>query len=332
MNTQHNLLVSVIIPTYNRANFVVEAIESVLAQTYKNFEIIVVDDGSTDGTEKTLEPYRDRIVYIYQENQGPAAARNAGIRRATGQYIAFLDSDDLWMRDKLELQVEYLDEHPDYGLIHTNFERWELCNGEVVQVRLGYRYPIPTGYIHRYMFMGGAVLIPTVLLRKECFHKVGYFSEDLWYYENFDLCLRISRYYKIGFIDKALVTIRLHGANFSQSYSRSKGAMSYIHVLRNHLMKYPEIVEEIGNQRVKRRLSEPWFDHAHESFVTGDFSEARKYLRKAIASCPDRWSYYIYYLASLFPPSMIKGLRRLKRSIRRVRRAPSVARMGGQEG
>lgn len=103
--------VSVIIPTYNRASFVIKAIESVLAQSFNDYEIIVIDDGSTDNTKEVLEPYRGRIQYIHQENSGVSAARNAGIRLAKGDWIAFLDSDDEWMRDYLAKQVRCMDEN-----------------------------------------------------------------------------------------------------------------------------------------------------------------------------------------------------------------------------
>src|SRR5438445_9254645 len=110
-------LVSVVIATYNYGRFVTQAVESVLAQTYVNIEIIVVDDGSDDDTREQLAPYGDRIRYIYQENQSVAAARNTGIRAATGDLIAFLDADDVWHPHKLELQMHYLADHPAVALV-----------------------------------------------------------------------------------------------------------------------------------------------------------------------------------------------------------------------
>ncbi len=108
--------VSVIIPTYNRAHFLCEALDSALSQTFKDFEIIIVDDGSTDNTKQVLEKYGSRIYYIYQENKGRAEARNTGIRRAKGEHIAFLDDDDIWLPNKLEKQVFFLDARPDIGI------------------------------------------------------------------------------------------------------------------------------------------------------------------------------------------------------------------------
>ena len=113
--------ISVIIPTYNYANYVRDAVESVLNQSYKEFEIIVVDDGSTDGTKKVLEPLKNRIRYIYQENRGLPSAYNTGIKASKGEYIAFLDSDDLWLPEKLKLQKKYFDDNPAVGMV--------ICNG-----------------------------------------------------------------------------------------------------------------------------------------------------------------------------------------------------------
>jgi glycosyltransferase involved in cell wall biosynthesis len=113
--------VSVLIPTYNRRQYVVDAVRSVLAQDYDNLEIVVVDDGSTDGTESALAPYRSSIRYIRTENQGPAMARNTGMLAARGDYVAWLDSDDLYYPFKIRLQAQLLDDHPDIGMVYTEF-------------------------------------------------------------------------------------------------------------------------------------------------------------------------------------------------------------------
>ena len=117
--------VSVIIPAYNASDYIAAAINSVLRQTFKDYEIIVVNDGSTDNTVDVLKPFMSRIRYIYQDNKGEKGAKNTGIKLAEGEYIALLDSDDLWMEDKLERQVPILDESgPEVGIIHTDY--WSL--------------------------------------------------------------------------------------------------------------------------------------------------------------------------------------------------------------
>src|SRR3954471_2818785 len=114
-------LVSVVIPTYNRASLIAESLDSVFAQTYPRLEVIVIDDGSTDGTENAVAPYLDRIIYVRQKNQGLAGARNAGFAKASGEYIAWLDSDDLWNPEKTALQLAYLRKRPDTVCIASDF-------------------------------------------------------------------------------------------------------------------------------------------------------------------------------------------------------------------
>ena len=114
-------MVSVIIPVYNSERYISEAVESVLNQTYRNLQVIVINDGSTDGTERALEPYMDHINYFFQENRGVAAARNVGIRSSRGRHIAFLDSDDIWMPEKLENQVSYMIGHPEFKFLYSDF-------------------------------------------------------------------------------------------------------------------------------------------------------------------------------------------------------------------
>lgn len=126
------MTVSVIIPTYNRAKLLVEAVESVLRQTYRDFEIIVVDDGSTDDTEERIQKYSDRLVYIKQQNAGVNVARNRALSAAKGEYIALLDNDDLWFENKLEIQVKLLDQHQDAGFLFSDFMIRKDTTGEVI--------------------------------------------------------------------------------------------------------------------------------------------------------------------------------------------------------
>ena len=134
--------VSVIIPAYNGELYISDAIESVLAQTYRDYEIIVVDDGSTDDTSKIVQAYGDRVHYIYQENQGVAAARNQGIKVSTGKYIAFLDQDDFFLEDKLSEQVSCLKLHPAAGMIHSGWQRVNYCGEALGKVEPWHQAPI----------------------------------------------------------------------------------------------------------------------------------------------------------------------------------------------
>ena len=134
-------VVSVIIPTYNHAMYIERTLESVFQQTYKNYEIIVIDDGSTDNTQEVIKSYENKITYICKENEGTAKSRNLGLKIAKGKYVAFLDSDDLWMPQKLELQVTLLDKNIDIGLVCTDFEIF--CENEegikIIEKRINLR-------------------------------------------------------------------------------------------------------------------------------------------------------------------------------------------------
>jgi len=217
MEMKHDPFVSVIIPNYNNAKFITEAIDSVLAQTYKNYEIIVVDDGSTDGTREVLEPYikKKQIRYVYQKNKKQAVARNNGIKYAKGELIAFLDADDLWFPKKLELQVP-LFKNKEVGLIY----------GDILLLRDESTKPsnhtdaFDKGNIFNKLLMGNFICTSTTIIRKECFDKVGLFKEGMDYFgvEDYHMWLRISYYFKVDYVSDVLLKYRLHDDNTSKDY------------------------------------------------------------------------------------------------------------------
>lgn len=172
--------VSVIIPTYNRAKFVTKAIDSVLAQTYSDYEIIVVDDGSTDNTREVLGPYMDKIIYIYQENAGVSAARNTGIRVASGQWIAFLDSDDIWFPDKLSCQMEYIN-RVGAKLCFTNavVEEPELLQQDDQNKCFAKRWEMFTEPFDLMLDDFRRPYLPTMVIERSLLDRVGYFDENL---------------------------------------------------------------------------------------------------------------------------------------------------------
>lgn len=212
MNNLYKYKVSVIIPTYNRADLLPMTVESVFAQTYKNYEIIIVDDGSTDNTKEIVEPYlsKSNIRYFYQENRKQASARNNGIRNSEGEYIAFLDSDDLWHPEKLDLQVKVLEEHPEVGLVYSNQSllQEDSSKDEV-------RYPpgvLKSGNIFKDLLIRKFYCSTSgLLVRKSVLDDVGFFDESLRNaLEDWELSLRISKKYKAFCVDKPLFKRRLH--------------------------------------------------------------------------------------------------------------------------
>jgi len=208
-----NPFFSVIIPTYNRKDFLKIALDSVLNQTFINYEIIVVDDGSTDDTERiVMEIKNEKINYIYQKNQGPASARNKGIKKARGQFICFLDSDDRFCQEKLATTYEYIKKYPEYAIFHTD-EIW-YRNGCLLSEKKHHRKP--SGKTFGQALKLCCISPSTVAIEKGVFQEIGYFDEQLPACEDYDLFLRISAQYPILLIPVAL-TIKQGGHNDQQS-------------------------------------------------------------------------------------------------------------------
>ena len=204
MSTSRRPTISVIIPTFNRGWIIRDAIDSVLAQTYTSYELIVVDDGSTDRTPAILHSYGDRLRLIGQVNRGVSAARNRGIVASTGRLIAFLDSDDLWLPDKLAVQAAFF-EHNRSALICQTEELW-IRNG--MRVNPKNRHRKPSGHIFKASLALCLVSPSAVMVRRELIDKVGLFDETLPACEDYDLWLRVSCRIPIHLIDKPLTVKR----------------------------------------------------------------------------------------------------------------------------
>jgi glycosyltransferase involved in cell wall biosynthesis len=196
--------VSVIIPTYNRAGIIAEAVDSVLAQDYKDFELIVVDDGSTDNTSEVMARYGDDVRVLFQENKGVSAARNRGITEASGKLIAFLDSDDLWLPQKLSTQVEFFSQRPD-ALICQTEEVW-LRNG--IRINPKHRHKKPSGMIFEPSLKLCLVSPSAVMIRRDLLDRTGGFDETLPACEDYDLWLRISCRFPVYLIETPLIIKR----------------------------------------------------------------------------------------------------------------------------
>lgn len=181
-------LVSVIVPTYNRRAMLRDAIESVLGQSYKGFELIVVDDGSQDGTVESLQKYGSSLCVLSQPRRGVAAARNLGSRSSSGRFLAFLDSDDLWQPKKLEVQVAFMEAHPEVRICQTE----EIWIRRGVRVNPRRRHRKPSGDIFRASLDLCLVSPSSVMMTRELFERVGGFDEAFTVCEDYDLWLRVA--------------------------------------------------------------------------------------------------------------------------------------------
>lgn len=244
--------VSVIIPTYNSAQYIKEALNSVFSQTYKNIEVIVIDDGSTDNTKQVLDefllskgfrienkengchytlnakPYT-LISYFYQENKGPASARNRGIQEARGEYIAFLDADDLWLPEKLEKQLKLF--KMDQRLKFVYCGEYLVRPGEDgTRCEVKLEKSLQKGRGQQFLLKNCVGSASVVVANRECFCNVGLFDESLKVAEDWDMWLRIYRKFPFGYIKEPLVKIRAHKG--SQSYYADKNLVNELRFLK----------------------------------------------------------------------------------------------------
>jgi len=295
--------VSVVIPTYNRASMVAEAIESVLSQSYKDLEVIVVDDGSTDNTEDVLRPYFSQITYIKQENRGNAAARNKGLKEAKGVLIAFNDSDDLWVHDKLEKQVGFMDEHPDIDMVCGNGIIFGNTSdaGRLVISQSRAEFLEKKGVTIKDIFMKSTIRTPTVVIRKKVIDALDGFDGNLRVCVDGDFSLRLlGSGYKAAFINDVFFKLRKHDDNLSAD--REQRLLHSIKIIKKLLSEKPELEVIIGRENINKRLAYRYYRLAKTYRKKGKTKEAVESISNAVAIMPYSLIYRLYkfkYLLNL---------------------------------
>lgn len=235
--------VSIILPTYNRAYCIRRAVDSVLCQTRADWELIVVDDGSSDDTEEIIAGYAaadSRVRYHRQpDNRGVSAARNEGIRQARYEYIAFQDSDDVWHADKLEKQMRVFEENPALGLVYCAMQGTRQDGSAVRIPDLSIDRQFLRGNLYGLLLQGNVIDAPAAVMRKSCVEKCGGFDESLSCLEDWELFLRIAGEYEIGYVDEALVDSDIHNEGVSSrvgGYFEARCLMIAMH--RKALLEY----------------------------------------------------------------------------------------------
>jgi serine acetyltransferase len=280
---ENEVNISVIVTAYNYGRFISSCIESVLCQTYRYFEIVLVDDGSTDNTEQIIQKYKSLpfFKYIKQENKGQACAKNRGIRESHGDLIAFLDADDLWREDKLEKQVSLFQGHPDLGLVYSR----AILIGEdsaFLDFRYSGKFLKPQrGSVTKWLFLDNFVWFSSCIVRRECFDRFGLFDETLKMGIDWDRWLRISVDYQFEYVDDDLLFYR-HGHVGQMSKNIETRYECSDRIMKNFLDDYPGIVDRVAKNRAYYHT----YCNRAEYYRRYDRNMTLKYLLKSVLVNP----------------------------------------------
>jgi glycosyltransferase involved in cell wall biosynthesis len=273
--------VSAIIPTWNRRDLVLRAVRSVLAQTREVGQIVVVDDGSTDGTREALrEAFGDRVEYHWQENAGVSAARNRGLAAARGRYLALLDSDDEWLPEKIAEQVAWLDARPEYGMVLCDVMRMNDAHEDFEHFRR--RDDIPEdGWVLKWVLLKPSLAPTSAMLRRAVYEDVGGFDRSLRTAEDLDFHLRIARRWRIGVLERPLArAMRGHDglSALTQTYD------DYVHVIERAVA---DCAGEVPERDRQRALAAAYLRNARGLIMDRRWRDALALGRRAWRCAPD---------------------------------------------
>jgi cellulose synthase/poly-beta-1,6-N-acetylglucosamine synthase-like glycosyltransferase len=300
--------VSVVMPVLNGERFIGEAIQSVVDQTYTHCELIVVDDGCTDGTRAQVDAFRDRLEIRYVRHDRPhgiAPSMNDGVRNATGDLIAFLDHDDAWFPEFLETQANYLATHPDVAMVHADFQTIDV-GGAVIEASVAAcrGRTRPSGHVFRELFMDSFIVGNSVLIKRECFDRLGMFDESL-HWGDYHMWLRIARHYKVDYVDRVLTKYRQHPTQSTRSTTTPRADQPPVamKVIEKILEAYPELHDELGEQTIRRRKALLHFDLAYGWYVSGEIANAGVCAKRALRLWPTNGQLLKLYVACLLGPA-----------------------------
>jgi glycosyltransferase involved in cell wall biosynthesis len=278
-------LVSVIIPAYNSLKWVKRAVNSVIRQTYRNVEVIVVDDGSTDGTFEYVKTNIPEITLLQQPNKGVAAARNLGVRHSKGEFVAFLDADDLWAPEKLKLQMVIFEKYPSCGLCATDAVSFSFTEKEP-ELDSDYAFQVINNSVLidvdiKTLFRENIINTSSAVVRRDVFDKAGHFDENLRRTEDYDLWLRICDNWKIYYMDIPLIGYQITSGSLSTN-TLGRGT-TMLQVFEKWLKKYPQLV--------KPRIAKYSLSVTRKLLRSGRVEEARDVFNKYYIDKekPDWW-------------------------------------------
>jgi len=286
--------VSVVIATYNRASFLAETIDSVLQQRFQDYELIVVDDGSTDQTRTLVESYGSRIRYLYHENRGPSAARNLAVRHARAPWIAFQDSDDLTEPNHLETLYAYANEHPRCGMVFANgayLSGAQSKRGTIISIAKSHR--LATNGVRLVdLFEKSIVRLQASLISREAYDLVGGHDESLRICMDLDLSFRLLMNYPVAYLDRVVFWYRFHEGNIGKN--EELRLTENIRVIKKLLEQFPAAQRELGARRIAKRISYRYYRLAKKRWHNGRRDNAREAIRESISLCPFSLKYRFY--------------------------------------
>ena len=305
--------VSVIIPAYNAEKHIAKTLDSALAQTYSEFEIIVVDDGSRDQTASIVkqyqETYPEKVRMIKKENAGPAKARNVGIKASNGEYIAFNDADDLWLPEKLEKQISYFErQSPQVGMVYTNARKFDEKGIWTLPKR--YRRKKVEGWIYKDLLKDNMIPNQSVMVRRSCFDEVGFFDESLDIIEDHDMWIRIAMKYEIAFLEETLSLYREHSQGRSKATEKTMNRK--IGVMEKHLRMASDNIEI--EDIIKRVFSQRLYEFGYFYLKEERMSAARRMFDRSLAMS-FQYKTYLAKIASFFPLKLLNLSNKLIKSI-----------------
>jgi glycosyltransferase involved in cell wall biosynthesis len=289
--------VAAIIPCFNHGRYLAEAVESVLAQTYSEVELVVVNDGSTDDTKAVASSFGERIRYLEHENRGLCASRNRAIEETESEYIAFLDADDRWQPEKLARQIPLLEADPRVGLVHTD---GLICTEQGVGERiLAAAEPSSlSGELFERLLLGNPILGPSVVARRSCLDKVGLFDENLGGCGDWDLWLRICRRWKAAYVAEPLLLYRRHTEAVSMSEDHDYMLADSLRVL-DKAFADPELPPSARTLE-GRAYSELYFVFGKTCLAQGRRDEARAHFARAVRAWPGNTRAARYWIKAAF--------------------------------
>jgi len=304
-------MISVIIPTYNCDKYICEALDSVLHQTYSDYEIIVIDDGSTDTTREIIENRFQAVRYYYVENNGVSAARNLGISMAQGELIAFLDSDDKWLPEKLEKQVALFEANETVGLVFT--ENYFFNEQGISEFTANKKSRLMHGNIVRNIFLNSYVVTSTVMVRRSIFDHVGMFEEELSVAEDDNMWMRIGIKYGIALLDEKLVQYRMTAGSLSSNFNAIViGVNKHIEILRT---RYSDLYDSLGPLAIRKKYAYLYFSEAYRDFTQGNYAASRTRFIDSYLNYPFRLKSLFYIFSTYLSSQTIEMIRGMKRRI-----------------